>query len=97
MTRAEFLKQQAKEHAEFRESVQWQIFRKYMLASHNNTCDFCGKQYKRTQNLDIHHKYETNYKWLVPGRFMVLCKTCHVFIHKKRRTPKFGALSELRD
>ena len=97
MTRLEYLKKLSEEHARFRETPQWLLFRKYMLASHNQTCDFCGKKYKRTQNLDVHHKYETNYTNLDPSRFMLLCKTCHQFIHKKRRTPCFGMLSELRD
>ena len=91
------MKMQAEAHAKFRETPQWQVFRKYMLASHNQTCDFCGKKYKRTTNLDVHHKYETNYENLDESRFMLLCKTCHTFIHKKRRTPRFGMLSELRD
>ena len=97
MNYKEFLKKQADEHEEFRKTPQWQVFRKWMLAAHNFTCDFCGKKYKRVQYLHVHHKYETNYTDLTPSRFMLLCQTCHEFLHKKEGTPKLGMYTKLRD
>ena len=94
MNYKEFLKKQADEHEEFRKTPQWQVFRKYMLASRNQTCEFCGKQYKRTSYLDVHHKFSTNYENLDESRFMLLCKTCHQFLHSKSGTPLLGQYTE---
>jgi hypothetical protein len=47
--------------------------------------------------LHVHHKYETNYTDLTPSRFMLLCQTCHEFLHKKEGTPKLGMYTKLRD
>lgn len=91
------MKQKAEQHAKFRETPQWLLFRKYMLASHNQTCDFCGKRYKVTSKLDVHHKYITNYENLDESRFMLLCKTCHTFLHKKEHTPLLGKFTNLVD
>lgn len=92
MNKLELLKKQSEEHAKFRETPQWLVFRKYMLALHNNTCDLCMQHYKQTARLDVHHMFDTNYKRLEEGRFMVLCKTCHKFIHDKARSPAFKHL-----
>lgn len=90
MNKLDFIKQKAEQHAKFRETPRWQLFRKYMLAAHNQTCDFCGKHYKRTSQLDVHHMFITNYECLDEKRFMLLCKTCHTFLHKKEKTPLLG-------
>lgn len=68
------------------------MFRKYVLALHNMTCDFCKTQYKQTARLDVHHMYDTNYTRLEESRFMVLCKPCHTFIHSKDKSPAFKHL-----
>lgn len=83
-----------KQHEDFRRTPQWQVFRKYVLASRNQTCEFCGKHYSRVHNLDVHHKFRTNYTNLEPARFMLLCKTCHQFLHKKSGTPLLGQYTE---
>lgn len=77
----------AKERAEFRRSPAWQLFRRCMCAMHHMTCDYCGVTYKRICDLNIHHMYTTNYDNLAHDRFMVVCKTCHEFIHAKYRSP----------
>lgn len=51
------------------------------------TCQYCGVKYKRICDLNVHHMYTTNYTNLDQSRFLVLCKTCHEFIHKKWRSP----------
>ena len=94
MKRKDFYEELKRQHEEFRATPQWAIFRKYMLASHNCTCDFCGKKYNRVQYLDVHHKFRTDYKNLDPSRFMLLCKICHVFLHKKSGTPLLGQYTE---
>jgi predicted HNH restriction endonuclease len=97
MKRKEFFEKLKAEHEAFRLTPRWMLFRKYMLASHNQTCDFCGKHYSRVQYLDVHHKYITDYENLDPDRFMLLCKTCHQFLHKKSGTPNFGQYTEQTD
>lgn len=92
ISKLELMQKKKAEHAKFRETPEWQIFRKYMLALHNNTCDFCKKKYKQTARLDVHHMFDTNYTRLEESRFMVLCKECHTFIHKKCDTPAFKHL-----
>lgn len=94
MKRLDYYQILKKQHDEFRATPQWQVFRKYMLASRNQTCEFCGKHYARTHNLDVHHKFRTNYQNLDESRFMLLCKTCHQFLHKKSGTPLLGQYTE---
>ena len=89
ISKLEQLKKAAEEHKKFRETPQWIMFRKYMLSLHNMTCDFCKQSYKQAARLDVHHMYDTNYTRLEESRFMVLCKTCHKFIHDKDRSPAF--------
>jgi predicted HNH restriction endonuclease len=91
------LKLVAEQHAKFRETPEWQLFRKWMLSAHAQTCDFCGKKYSRTSFLDVHHKFVTNYTNLEPSRFMLLCKTCHKFLHAKEHTPLLGRYTNLKD
>ena len=67
----------AKERAQFRTSPAWQLLRRYICASRNMTCEYCGVQYKRMADLNVHHMYETNYDNLAQDRFLLLCKTCH--------------------
>lgn len=97
MKRKDYFEKLKAEHEAFRSTPRWMLFRKYMLASHNQTCDFCGKHYSRVQYLDVHHKFITNYENLEPERFMLLCKTCHQFLHKKSGTPNFGQYTEQTD
>lgn len=97
MKRKDYYEKLKAEHEAFRNSPQWLIFRKYMLSARNQTCEFCGKRYSRVQYLDVHHKYSTNYTNLDPSRFMLLCKTCHVFLHKKEGTPLLGKYTCLED
>lgn len=94
MDRKSFYDRLKKEHDEFRRTPQWQVFRKYILASRNQTCEFCGKKYQRTSCLDVHHKFLTNYQNLDETRFMLLCKTCHQFLHSKSKTPLLGQYTE---
>lgn len=77
----------AKQRAEFRRGPAWQLFRRYLCASRNMTCQYCGVKYKRISDLNIHHMYTTQYDNLAQDRFLVLCKTCHEFIHAKYRSP----------
>lgn len=77
----------AKERAEFRKGPAWQLLRRFLAASRNMTCEYCGVKYKRLCDLNIHHMYTTNYDNLAQDRFLVLCKTCHEFIHAKYRSP----------
>lgn len=79
----------AKERAAFRLTPVWQIFRRYITSNKNYTCEFCGKQYKDIKNLNVHHRFESQYDNLSVDRFMVLCKTCHEFIHSKYNSPAF--------
>ena len=79
------------ERLAFRAGVKWQIFRKYMIARANSTCEFCGQKYAREGSLNIHHRFDTDYENLDPSRFMVLCWTCHKFIHAKAHAPAFAA------
>ena len=97
MTREEYFEQIKKRHEAFRLTPQWRVFREYMLSSRNYTCEFCGKKYKRTSHLDVHHKFITNYELLEESRFMLLCKTCHQFLHKKSGTPLLGKYTEQTD
>lgn len=92
MNKLDFFRKQKEEHAKFRETPQWLMFRKFMLSSHNMTCDFCKTPYKQAARLDVHHMYDTNYQRLEADRFMVLCKQCHTFIHSKDRSPAFKSL-----
>lgn len=92
MNKLDFFRKQKEEHAKFRETPQWLMFRKFMLSSHNMTCDFCKTKYKQAARLDVHHMFDTNYQRLEADRFMVLCKQCHTFIHSKDRSPAFKAL-----
>jgi predicted HNH restriction endonuclease len=94
MKREDYFEMIKRQHEEFRATLQWQVFRKYILASRNQTCEFCGKKYSRTQFLDVHHKYKTNYQCLEEGRFMLLCKTCHKFLHSKSGTPLLGQYTD---
>lgn len=94
MNREQYYDALKKQHEDFRATPRWQVFRKYMLASRNQTCEFCGKKYKRTEFLDVHHKYKTDYENLDESRFMLLCKTCHLFLHKKSGTPLLGQYTE---
>lgn len=77
----------ANERAIFRASPIWKVFRKYILASRHMTCEFCGKQYKDASKLNVHHMYDTNYDNLDQKRFMLVCHTCHEFIHAKCNSP----------
>ena len=94
MNREEYFEMIKRQHEEFRATPQWQVFRKYILASRNQTCEFCGKKYSRTQFLDVHHKYKTNYQCSEESRFMLLCKTCHKFLHSKSGTPLLGQYTD---
>ena len=94
MKRLDYYEILKKQHEAFRLTPQWQVFRKYILASRHQTCEFCGKHYARTHNLDVHHKFKTNYQNLDETRFMLLCKTCHQFLHKKSGTPLLGQYTE---
>ena len=94
MKRLDYYEILKKQHEAFRLTPQWQVFRKYILASRHQTCEFCGKYYARTHNLDVHHKFKTNYQNLDETRFMLLCKTCHQFLHKKSGTPLLGQYTE---
>lgn len=77
----------AKERAAFRRGPAWQLFRRFICAQRNMTCQYCGVQYKRLSDLNVHHMYTTHYDNLAVDRFLVLCKTCHEFIHAKYRSP----------
>lgn len=79
----------AADRTAFRKTLHWQMFRKYILARRNFTCEFCGKQYKRAQDLNVHHLHDDNYDNLNEERFLVLCRTCHEFVHKKYNAPAF--------
>lgn len=79
----------SKERTEFRKQPIWQLLRKFLLNKYDCTCQFCGKQYKDISHLNIHHKYETQYENLAQDRFIVLCRTCHEFIHAKYNAPAF--------
>jgi hypothetical protein len=92
MNKQDEMKELARQHAAFRQTPQWIVFRKFMLSSHNMTCDFCRQPYKQEARLHIHHKYATNYTRLEADRFMVLCDTCHQFIHKKEKAPRFAGV-----
>lgn len=94
MKREDYFEMIKRQHEEFRATPQWQVFRKYILARRNWTCEFCGKKYSRTQFLDVHHKYKTNYQCLEESRFMLLCKTCHKFLHSKSGTPLLGQYTD---
>ena len=76
-----------KERAAFRQGPAWQLLRRFLCAKQNMTCQYCGVKYKRICDLNIHHMYTTNYDNLDQNRFLVLCKTCHEFIHAKYRSP----------
>ena len=97
MKRQEYFDKLKKEHEAFRNTPRWFLFRKYMLSARNQTCEFCGKHYTRVQYLDVHHKFITNYENLDPDRFMLLCKTCHTFLHRKEGTPLLGKYTCLKD
>lgn len=97
MKRREYYETLKRQHEAFRQTAQWQVFRKYMLAARHQTCEFCGKRYERTAFLDVHHKFRTNYQNLDAERFMLLCKTCHKFLHAKRGTPLLGQYTEQTD
>lgn len=97
MNRKEFYTILKKQHDEFRMTTQWKLFRQYIVSSRHATCEFCGKQYKKTSFLDVHHKFFTNYTNLDETRFMLLCKECHKFLHKKSGTPLLGQYTNLRD
>ena len=92
MNKGEKMKALAAEHEKFRQTPQWIMFRKFMLSSHNMTCDFCRQKYKQESRLDVHHMFSTNYTRLEAGRFMVLCKDCHMFIHRRSRAPRFAGV-----
>lgn len=94
MDRRQYYEKLAEEHRQFRETPTWQLFRKMMLANRNCQCEFCGKTYRNTKWLDVHHMYATNYENLDPSRFMVLCKTCHKFLHSKSGTPLLGKYTD---
>ena len=79
----------AKERTEFRKQLVWQLLRRYLLNQKKMTCEFCKKQYKDIASMNIHHRYETQYENLSVDRFLVLCKTCHEFIHLKYNAPAF--------
>lgn len=83
----------SKQKSEFRETPQWIVFRKYFLTLRNYTCEFCGETYSKPSSqaqLNVHHRYETDYTNLDPARFLLLCRTCHQFIHKKYKKPAFA-------
>lgn len=77
----------AKERANFRRGPAWQLLRRFIASSRGMTCEFCGVKYKRLCDLNVHHMYTTNYDNLSEERFLLLCKTCHEFIHRKYRSP----------
>lgn len=54
------------------------------------TCELCGKRYKRLTDLNVHHRYTTHYENLDMSRFLVLCRTCHEFVHTKYKSPAFA-------
>lgn len=77
----------AKDRQKFRTTPAWQMLRRYICGTRNMTCEFCGVKYKRMSDLNIHHMYETQYDNLAQNRFLLLCKACHEFIHKKYKSP----------
>lgn len=83
-------------HDQFRRSKRWLTFRDWFIASHGRTCEFCGKTYKKTASLNVHHKYwcesQAEYEDLTESRFMLLCRECHTFVHKKANAPRIAAL-----
>lgn len=82
----------AKDRQKFRTTPQWLVFRKYVIALKCATCEYCGKTYKNHSHLNVHHMYKNNYDNLDISRFMLLCRTCHTFIHTKYNAPKFKHL-----
>ena len=77
----------SKERTAFRATIIWQVFRRYILASRHMTCEFCGKEYKQISQLNVHHLHDEQYDNLDQTRFLLLCKTCHEFIHAKYSSP----------
>lgn len=77
----------AKERAAFRATPIWQVFRRYILASRHMTCEFCGMKYKQASKLNVHHMYDEHYDNLDQRRFMLVCETCHEYIHAKYNSP----------
>lgn len=80
----------AKQRAAFRRKPAWQAFRRLICASRGMTCEFCGKQYRRLADLNVHHRYTTHYDNLDESRFLVLCRACHDFVHIKYKSPAFA-------
>jgi 5-methylcytosine-specific restriction endonuclease McrA len=70
-----------KDKQKFRQSRQWQNFRKYMLEKYP-ACAFCGNS-KSTKT--VHHtklcETKEEYENLEETRFIVLCSNCHRTMH----------------
>lgn len=81
----------------FRTRAEWKAHVNNMLTL-RPCCEICGKQLdKRKKNgklktiVHIHHRYESfkmsDYMNLDPSRFMVLCASCHDWVHAVGQNP----------
>jgi hypothetical protein len=68
------------EHTLFRRSKEWKQFRADKLKEVNCTCELCGTVRRKGKGLHIHHLFPTDYKWLNPALFRVVCPACHKYI-----------------
>ena len=72
----------AEARAKFRSRVAWKNFRAMMIESTRGRCQCCGMYYapRSRRMLNVHHLDPDQYDDLQPGKFRVLCVTCHEFV-----------------
>lgn len=69
-----------KEYAEYLKSAEWRKKRDEVLKKQNHKCIACGCE----GNLHVHHHTYENLGNEKPHDLFVLCKGCHLKVHKGR-------------
>ena len=53
----------------------------YLIMNKQKVCEICGE----TKNIDVHHK-DYNYNNNSPQNLMLVCRRCHLKLHRKKNT-----------
>lgn len=87
---------QAKATAElknlFRGRKVWKDFCEKFIQDKGNKCEICHKPLTKVIG-NVHHRCRaltmSQYMNLEPGRFMLLCTSCHAWVHEVHNSPRF--------
>lgn len=82
----------SEERAKFRQRKVWTSFRELEIERRGCCCEICGKKLTKLV-ANLHHrcacKTMEEYENLSPERFLLLCTSCHDWVHLVHNSPVF--------